>query len=214
MSHAGRTALLALDGELPSTALTAALASGSHIVIAADGAALRLLDQGIVPDIVIGDLDTLGPDRNKFPAPRSIVIERPDQDRNDFEKALLWLLDEGYDAATVIGCAGGMVDHTLNNFSIVARYASRIELRIRDDRSIGYPVEGRIELATRPGERISLIPLPTVVLRTEGLRWELAGETLGIGEREGASNLATGERVTVTTREGRVLLIHYPSSDA
>lgn len=212
MSRTGRTALLALDGELPSAGLIARLGGESHIVVAADGAALRLLERDIVPDVVIGDLDTLGLDRNKFSAPRSIVIERPDQDRNDFEKALLWLLDEGYDTVTVIGHAGGMVDHTLNNFSIVARFASRIELLLRDDRSTGYAIRGHIELATRPGERISLIPLPTARLKTEGLRWELDRETLGIGEREGASNLATGEHVAMTTLEGCVLLVHYPSS--
>lgn len=203
-------ALLIINGELPSTPLIARLAGEAEIVVATDGAGLRLIERGIVPDVVIGDLDSLGARRAMLPASVS-VLERPSQEENDFEKGLRWLMERGSREVTVIGHAGGMIDHTLNNFSIVARYASKVILRLVDDSSIGYVVERKLALDTLPGQRISLIPLPSARLTTAGLRWELREEMLALGAREGASNAATGTSVLVTIAEGRVILFHYHS---
>lgn len=205
-------ALLVLDGELPSPGLLERLAARHAPVVAADGAGLRLLELGITPEVVIGDLDTVGERRHILEAARSLVIERPDQETNDFEKGLLWLLERGVERVAIVGHGGGMVDHALNNISVAARFARRVRLRLIDDRSIGYLVDGELSIATSAGERISLIPLPRALLRTRGLAWELEREVLELGRREGASNRALGNQVSVAVIEGMIALFRYPAS--
>lgn len=201
--------LIAVDGELPDIELIRRLLPRYNRLVAADGAAVQLLAHNIVPDVVIGDLDTVGEQRTDLIAQGALLVEIADQEENDFEKALKWCIDRGETDVTIIGIAGRMVDHTLNNFSIVAKFARRLRVRIRDAESIAYVVTGTLQIRTRPGDRISLIPLPSARLTTSGLAWELCGETLEIGKREGASNRATATEVGVTIHEGTILAFHF-----
>lgn len=205
-------ALLALSGALPGRTLMIAMKEAHATLIAADGAAVALAELGLRPDVLIGDLDSVGPLRDELAEAGTTVVEEASQETNDFEKALVWLTESGYDRVTVVGIDGGMVDHTLNNFSILARHARHLALEIRSGAAVGRCVIDRLELPTADGERISLIPLPTARLTTVGLAWELADEVLAIGRREGASNRALGALVSVKVHEGVVLVVHYPTN--
>jgi thiamine pyrophosphokinase len=208
----GRTALLALDGTLPSVAELETIRADCEILVAADGAAIKLLAGGVLPDIVIGDLDSLAGHRHDLGEHGAVVIEEASQELGDFEKSLLWLTGNGYSAAVIVGIDGGMVDHTLNNFSVLARHARTLALEVRAGEAHGRCVVGRLEIESVAGERISLIPLPSARLTTSGLAWELRDERLAWGEREGASNRATGDRLVVDVHDGVVLLVRYPGA--
>ena len=58
---------------------------------------------------------------------------------------------------------------------------------------------------------MSLLPLTPEVedVRTEGLLYPLAGETLVQSSTRGVSNAMTGPEARVTHGEGVLLLIHY-----
>jgi thiamine pyrophosphokinase len=101
------------------------------------------------------------------------------------------------------------VDHTLNNFSILPKFANTMRLSLRDAASVAYLVPDTITLETSPGDRISLIPLPSAIISTSGLAWPLRNELLAIGIREGISNEATGPKADVRVSEGMVLVFHY-----
>jgi thiamine pyrophosphokinase len=206
---ATRGTLLALDGDLPAPEFIASLRDLYTAVVAADGAALALLRMEIHPDVVIGDLDGIGAEREALERAGAIVIEEPDQESGDLEKALRWIIARGENRIDIIGASGGMSDHTLNNFSILARYAPQLTLRILEQECTTWLATGRLELATSAGDRISLIPLPTALLSTTGLQWELRNERLAIGEREGASNRATAGVVTIDVSKGVVAVMEF-----
>jgi thiamine pyrophosphokinase len=204
-------ALLVLAGTLPEPPLLRSLRSSHATLVAADGAAIALEALGLRPDVVIGDLDSIGALRDDLGEAGVTVVEEASQELGDFEKALLWIAEVGYRRVTTVGIDGGMLDHTLNNFSVLARHARRLSIEIRSGASIGWCVVDRLEIATVEGERVSLIPLPSARLTTSGLAWQLTDERLSIGAREGGSNRATGDRVAVEVHEGTILLIHWPS---
>ena len=201
--------LLALHGDLPSPAFLLSLREHYTAIVAADGAALALRDCGIKADVVIGDLDGIGGEREALEREGMIVVDEPDQESGDLEKSLLWIIGRGESRIDIVGVSGGMTDHVLGNFSVLARFASRVALRILEERSITYLVTTRIELATSPGDRVSLLPLPSARVATSGLRWKLEHERLGMGEREGGSNEAVGEKVVVDVAEGVLGVMHY-----
>jgi thiamine pyrophosphokinase len=203
-------ALLVLDGELPAAGFIRELRRGHGPLVAADGAGLRLDAMGIAPEVVIGDLDTIGEKRGLLEEKGAIVIEDRSQETNDFEKGLAWIVARGSAAATVVGIGGGMADHAFNNFSVLAKFARALRLQLRDERSAAYAVPDALLLAARPGDRISLLPLPSARLATSGLVWDLHDESLALGVREGASNRAEGSEVTIRVAEGLILVFHYP----
>ncbi len=200
-----------VHGDLPSAALIRTLRREHAPVVATDGAALGLRALGVLPDVIIGDLDSIGTERESFTRAGVRVIRLESQETNDLEKALLWLVEQGTVAATAIGLAGGAVDHTLNNFSVIGKFATQLRLRLRDDLSTAYLVRGSLALDVQPGDRISLIPLPSATLQTQGLAWPLHDEQLAIGVREGASNMAIAPHITIHVRQGTAILFHYPT---
>ena len=202
-------ALLALAGALPPADRLRDLRTSHRIVVAADGAALALAALGLGPDVVVGDLDSIGTDRRSLELAGTIVVEEPSQESNDFEKALRWLHEQGWRRVTVVGIDGGLLDHTLNNFSVLARFATLFELDVLTEHSHGRCVVDRFEAEATPGDRVSLIPLPSARMTTIGLVWELADEILALGSREGASNRAAGTSFTIDIHEGIILVLHY-----
>lgn len=208
----GGGALLVVDGEFPPAPMIARLRGEHAPVVATDGAALRLRDLEMLPDVIIGDLDTIGREDTWFAAVGIRLIRLESQESNDLEKALAWLAVEGITTATLIGVAGRAVDHTLNNFSVIARFARILRLRLLDACSRAYIVSDAIALDVTPGDRISLLPLPAAVLSTSGLAWPLRDERLEMGIREGASNCAVEPRITLHVREGVVIVFHFPAT--
>jgi thiamine pyrophosphokinase len=200
--------VIVANGELPATSILAAVISDKSRVIACDGAANALASRGIRCQVIIGDLDSLGAGRAMFEAHGTSIVHEPDQDSNDLEKALTWIWNGGATDACIVGAGGGMYDHALSNFSVIARWAPRLRLAIVEERGLGFIVPDRAHMLTESGDRVSLVPLPTATITTHGLRWELSNEELSMGIREGASNQAISDFVYVVVHSGVVAIFH------
>lgn len=175
-------------------------------IIAADGGVLELQKLGLKADKVIGDLDSINRNEiEKTYSPESI-IEIPDQETNDFEKCLIWLLDSNMKNVLILGLHGGLLEHTLNNWSIMMRYGKLMNLCNYENGRFGVPVYESFVMKCRTNEIVSLIPGATVRLTTNDLKWELTNETLKFGSREGARNIAKREQFKIEVIEGSVLM--------
>lgn len=194
-------ALICLDADLPDKEF---FFDFKNIpIICADGAGNRIIDKGIIPDFIVGDLDTLDFDS----LPNEVkLIERPDQDSNDFEKSLNFAIENEFKTLLILGLHGGVLEHTLNNWSILIKYMKSISLWIYDKGRIGMPTDRSISIDCVQGEIISLIPQPEVTLTTKNLQWELNKETLRLGQREGARNVALSSNVQFILHKGSVLI--------
>ena len=201
-NHWEQGTLLLLNGQLPPAPQLQSLSARFRRVVAADGAAVAAVENGVTPDAVIGDLDSVGGQRTNLEELGVTVIERPSQEENDFEKSLKWLIEQGETTVTIAGIGGGMIDHTLNNFSIVAKFAHKLQLRFLHEGSVGTVVVGDAPIPAVPGLRVSIIPLPAATITTIGLAWELSNQQLAIGQREGASNMAVANLVSVRVHHG------------
>ena len=205
------SALLVLSGTLPDAERLVALCAASDTVVATDGAAVAMTAAGARVDIVIGDLDSIGPHRSSVEAAGATIVEEPSQDHGDFDKALVWLRENGTTSVTIVGFDGGMLDHTLNNASVLARHAHLLEINVISGNALARCVVDQWRIPANPGDRISLIPLPQARVTTERLEWPLRDEVLAFGAREGASNRASGADPDVIVHEGVVLVVHFPN---
>ena len=121
-------ALLICNGEKPKTWLKK-WAQKVDFVLAADGGADGALTAGIMPDAVIGDLDSASSRaRQTFKNIPFIHVKR--QDNTDLEKALDWLTLQQFDECFIVGATGGRLDFTLGNFLSVLPYLSKIKITV------------------------------------------------------------------------------------
>ena len=175
-------------------------------VLAADGGANHLARIGVRPEAVVGDLDSILPGVRRWVGEERMVL-RPDQESTDLHKTLAFAFDErGAAEVTVLAATGGRLDHALENLMLLARWAGRGSLELRDEEVRVVPVAGRRTFATHPGQTISLMPVGRCErVWTRGLRWPLGGEPLDLAGRTSLSNLAEGAEVEVRVEGGAVL---------
>ncbi len=210
--------LILANGEPPSEALARRLAVEHDLLLATDGAAHRAAGMGIAPDIVCGDFDSVRLEVARVEFPKAAFIPTPDQDQADLEKALHVAREQGATAITIIGAAGGRMDHTLGNFSLLLRYHAEVLLAIVDDlgevRAISGTDDtpGEWQIAATPGDTISLLSFGGTARATIlGVQWPLLDYRLPIGT-QGISNVAMEEQVTVQARGGALIVCWLPIS--
>ncbi|TVQ40477.1 MAG: thiamine diphosphokinase [Spirochaetaceae bacterium] len=176
------------------------------LLIAADGGAYNVLEHDVVPDVIIGDLDSY---TGKAPAGTEL-IHKPDQETNDLQKALSYALERGVRRAVIAGGTGDRLDHGLNNLSVLQEYTPRFESLIMIDIFGCYFVAAHDQrLDTYPGQTVSLFPLSGRVdgITTEGLRYPLHDETLENGVRNGCLNQALAPTIRIRHAGGALLVI-------
>ena len=89
--------------------------NGYNKLICADGGANSALKMNLIPDVIIGDMDSISNDAiRKFrKTSRFISIKR--QNDTDVEKCLKYIIKNGYTDVLLTGVTGSQLDHTICN---------------------------------------------------------------------------------------------------
>ncbi len=219
-------ALIVADGDVDS-ALLAELAAAPvrPLLIAADGGAAHVLAAGQVPDLVVGDFDSLPPRERARLAELGVELRTAasDKDESDMELCLLSALQAGATRVTILGALGLVrPEHSVANLLLLAdprldgvavALAGRGSRITRIGTAAG---PGEAEVVGDPGDFVSLFPLAEAVegVTTSGLRFGLVDETLPLGPSRGLSNELLEQHARVTSRRGRLLVVHTRRSTA
>ena len=83
-----------------------------------------------MPDYILGDFDSIKPDVMEYYKDLNVpILKFTSQDETDFEKALMFVIDENRFAISksnwqiiAIGGIGGRLDQTIQNLSILVKY--------------------------------------------------------------------------------------------
>lgn len=156
-------------------------------VVAADGGAAWLVNHGIRPDAVIGDMDSAAPEVLAA-IPPARVHRIDEQDTTDFDKCLRSVAAP---LVLALGFAGPRLDHTLAVYNALVRHHARRVLVV-GARDVVFHVPGEIAVALPVGTRLSLFPMAAIRGRSEGLRWPIEGIEFAPAGRIGTSNEVTG----------------------
>lgn len=198
-------AVIVSNGFPPKTELLQQEAQHSDLLIGADGGGNRILEKGLRPHIVIGDMDSFEKPEN----PGFEVIYEPDQETNDLEKALRLALDKGVETCHVLGAFGLRMDHSLKNLSVLKQFHDRFEtLLYRDETFDAFMVQQQFSMKCEVGNIVSLFPLSGAVhgITTTGLRYKLSGEKLENGQRDGTSNETTDPEFSIQIESGDLIV--------
>ena len=182
------------------------------LVIAADGgypAACRAFG---APDLVVGDMDSLG----YTPEGVAVVRHPPEKDETDLFLAVEEGRARGADRFLIFGALGARLDHTVANLQVLARLAAEgIEgyLFGADDTAVAAVRGGEsLEFSSDYYGTVSVLALGTdaVGVTLSGMKYPLKDGVLKSTFPLGISNEFLSEGGSVSVREG-TLLIFFPT---
>lgn len=203
--------LIVCDGELNKKTLNKIVSKNKPRlqVIACDGASDFLRKCKLIPDYIIGDLDSITPSTLAFYKNKKVSIKKvSNQNKNDLEKALDLAISKKFNKIIITGLTGKRFDHSLNNLSIMKKYNNKADIRVCEKDCEMMIINKSAEFSAKVGDIISLIPLPKASgVKTEGLKYKLNNETLEFGKREGALNEAAQSFVNIKITKGNLLVI-------
>lgn len=203
-------ALIVCDGSIPDKNWILSRKNHHKILIACDGAANHLIGDHIFPDIIIGDLDSITEQTKTIAAAHSIkLVESPDQETNDLEKALVFAKKENVSVIEIVGAMGKRIDHTLKNLSVLLQFFHQFEqIYFLDEWGIHFIAKEQVQIQAQEKTRISLIPLNGVVsgITTSGLAYSLTNEWLENGKRDGTSNHFISNFADIQKKTGDLLI--------
>ena len=183
-------------------------------VIAADRGYDSLMAYGVVPDLAVGDFDSLG-----YQPDHPNVIQLPvEKDDTDMVFALRKGLELGYRRFLLLGGVGGRLEHTLANLQLLDWLTGQggqgflagektVATAIRGPASLTFPaaMSGYLSAFCNSGTARGVT--------LAGLKFPLEDADLTGSFPVGVSNEFLGQSAQVSVREGSLLLLWEEKGD-
>ena len=207
-------AIIALNGELKGDREEFKKLIGEKDIffIAADGGALFLESIGFLPDVIIGDFDSLTEAQyQRYEKLGAKIIKYPvEKDETDGELALQYCKERGFNNIIIIGFAGGRLDQQLANIFLL-EYAFRngITAFIKEPGLVMGIIDREKVFFQKIGAGLSLIPLDEKVtgVTVTGCKYLLESGSLLRYKTRGISNIIAQEKAVITVKKGLLLYI-------
>ena len=214
--------IIVTGGPLPeeSAKLIKELSSSDEdtVLIACDGGCDILARNNIVPDLVVGDMDSISEEGLEFINSHSVFIEKypVEKDWTDSEIALGKTEDE---EVILVTPDSGRLDHVIANLQLALKFKSEgKKITITDGITYCYPLcgEDSVEIDISKMQKplsVSLVPWdfarPVTGVTTKGLYYPLENAELNAGSSFSFSNHPTGEndRISIEIKGGLLLVI-------
>ncbi|MFA7360662.1 MAG: thiamine diphosphokinase [Candidatus Kapaibacterium sp.] len=200
--------ILILNGDIPSRKIFNKFYKKGDYVICADGGANSAARLGILPNIIIGDLDSITKSNLNIFKKKGVEIRKiKEQETTDFEKALMYIVVHGLNNVFVFGAVSCRPDHTLNNFSVLKRYYKLIDIKIIDKDFEIFYLNKEIKRKYRKGKVVSLMGMPIAIgVSSNGLKYKLNKDTLDYGIHEGTLNVSSSDNISIRKEKGDLLV--------
>ena len=181
-----KTVVIICDGKFPQTEYPRYLIRTADVVICCDGALTKFMRNSLaifgekrLPDVVVGDMDSLSPAMKKRYA--DIIVQIDEQEHNDQTKAFRWAIENisSIGSICILGATGEREDHTIGNISLLMEYARSFDLaamginvEMISDHGTMFAVTDTFEMECGEGRRVSIFsPDNSLKIRSEGLEW-------------------------------------------
>lgn len=181
---------------------------GFETLLCADGGANSAMKMDLVPDVIIGDLDSISTEALREYRSITKIIEIKRQNDTDVEKCLKYAIKKGFDKTLLMGVTGNRLDHTFCNLGIILKFISQINVLLVAEDSFLKPMKGSVQLKSFAGETISLYGFDKKTkISSSGLKYPLKNISLPFGIKESTSNVATKSVVDLKISNGIVFVI-------
>lgn len=183
----------------------------SDILVAVDGGLDYCIQANLVPDIIVGDLDSMSKRAFKYMEDNAIEILKfpKEKDWTDMKLAANYLIDKGCSEISIYGGTGSRLDHTLANIYLLDHILNRgARGRVIDENNEIYLIEDNMTLENGDDRYISFIPIRNegTIITLEGFKYPLDRKDVEYLSNLGISNETIGEKSYISIEKGRVLV--------
>lgn len=203
------------NGDFKPNFTTSQALHSAAMIIAADNGARYCLDHGILPDVVIGDMDSLSKHMlQELEVAETVIIKHPaNKDETDLELALDYALEHNASHITLLGGLGGRWDMSLSNIFLLSHQKYRqVAISIIGHDNVMHIINpsNPAKLVGRAGDTVSLLPLTPIAegVSTGNLRFALQNESLYAASSRGVSNSLLAAEGEVMLGDGVLLCVH------
>jgi len=165
-------AIIVADGTFPQHEIPLEYLKNAERIVCCDGSTESLLLFGMLPDAIVGDLDSLNDELKSRFADR--IFHDENQDTNDLTKAVRWCSEMGYKEIVIVGATGKREDHTIGNISLLAEYIKDVNVLMVTDTGVLSPFVKSSEIPSFPGQQVSIFSIdPETEVTSHGLLYPL-----------------------------------------
>lgn len=160
------------NGSYPSHTIPLQIISNSHFIVCCDGAADKLLAHNIVPNLIVGDCDSVS---NEVKTKYSNILRKiSEQETNDQTKAVKTLLELDKRNIVIVGATGDREDHTIGNIALLAEYQKMgANVALYTNHGVFLPLAGNAEFTVDPRQQISIFNINCTKMQSSGLTYPI-----------------------------------------
>ena len=211
--------LLIANGNVPKSSFLMRYSRDFGHIVCCDGAVEKLIECGLSPDIVIGDMDSIS--EGAIEKLGDTLVKVGDQNSNDLSKGLDWIERQGMKSVTILGADGLREDHELGNILMLLESTYNLEIRMETE-------YGRFDLMNQatsvdgvqtrnfscfPGQSVSIFAIDReLILNSDGLEFSL--RDFVFEKLNSASlNRATGNNFTIKANHANSNILVYRANE-
>ncbi|WP_165442905.1 thiamine diphosphokinase [Senegalia massiliensis] len=182
------------------------------IIIAADGAGKYLYDLDVMPDMLVGDFDTLEKNILDFYKRKKVNICEfsPIKDKSDLELSIDLAMENNPKEIIIIGALGTRMDHSLSNIMLLFHILDKnINVKLIDNNNEIIPIKDEIIIDSGKYEYVSLLPIFDDLEGVELKGFEYESDNLYIKKSStlGISNEIKKDKASIKIKSGKGLVI-------
>lgn len=205
-----KRAVIFINGNLSDLSQAKKNIEKTDFLIAADGGANLIEKLKLMPNIVIGDMDSIKPELLK--KYKSINYPRK-KDKTDFELAVDYCLKNKFQEIIIFGILGDRIDHLIANIFLITKIQTEnplIKIKVIEGNKEIFVLNKEIIIKGKIGDEVSIIPVSEKLegIVTDGLEYQLNNEDFLFGSTRGISNIMSNKSAKITIKKGVALIEH------
>ncbi|MFQ9977505.1 thiamine diphosphokinase [Clostridium cadaveris] len=201
-------------GAEPSKEILMEELKDADFVICADRGIEVLYKNGLTPNMLVGDFDSINQEVLSYYKEKGsdIVIYPPEKNYTDSEIAFEKAMNKsGTDIICLLGCTGTRMDHVIGNMGLLNKALDKgIKAYIRDNNNYIFLIDKSTKLKNIFGKYISFQGFREDVsdFNIEGAKYGLTSHNLLFGDPLTVSNEFVDEYMKVSFPKGKVMVIY------
>lgn len=203
--------LIIASGTIDDYNLLEELIKEHNYILCVDGGLNHIIELNIVPDLVLGDMDSISKKGIDYICKYNIKIEKYPiiKDQTDTELAISWMIERDFKEITLTGVMGSRLDHSLANIFLLKNiYDSGLDGKIVNENNIISYTRKSLIIEKKDDYYISIIPIcpEGSVITLEGFLYDLKRSHIPFGSTLAISNKIVEKDGSIRIHNGEVLI--------
>ena len=204
--------IIIVNGDIKNIEYTKSIIKTGDYIICADGAANHALRMDIVPNIIIGDLDSISEQSRLYFENKSVKFEKfpAKKDKTDTEICVDYAIEIGATEIIFLGAIGSRFDHSLANILMLYSIIKKgVKASVVNENNEIYITDSQIDLEGEIGDLVSILPIhkDAIGVTLSGLEYSLENFNMEFGASRGISNVMSEKKCRISLNEGVLLVI-------